>query len=71
MIYIQNIFQRIKHLSLWGFGVVDITELEQKLHFPELETLKIKKLSYLKYFGNIFFSECKKLRSVTIEEIES
>jgi hypothetical protein len=42
----QNIFKSIKHLSLGCDTDPDIPELEQKLHFPELETLKIKKLSY-------------------------
>ena len=66
----QNIFKNIKNLSL-GYDNDfcrhgDSLELVQKLHFPELETLHIEYLDDLKYFKNIF-SECKKLRSVTID----
>ena len=66
----QNIFKNIKNLYL-GYDKDfcrhgDSLELVQKLHFPELETLQIENLDYLKFFRNIF-SECKKLRSVTID----
>ena len=66
----QNIFKNIKNLYLgydkdfYRHG--DSLKLVQKLHFPELETLQIENLDYLKFFRNIF-SECKKLRSVTID----
>ena len=70
----QNIFKNIKNLYL-GYDKDfcrhgDSLELVQKLHFPELETLTIENLRYLKYFRNIY-KECKKLRSVKIEGIES
>jgi hypothetical protein len=64
----QNIFLNTKHLNLRFFGE-EIPELEQKLHFPLLETLKIEDVSNIKVFKNI--CECQKLLKVTIEVCHS
>ena len=46
-----------------------MSDFEEKLHFPKLETLGIDDIRYLKLFRNL--CECQKLLKVTIDGFKS